>query len=174
MPGEVRFGDPFVPPAGRRSPARRLRGRLASPVTVWTSSGEEGPVGLTISSLIVAEGEPSRVAGLVGPDGDLHEAIERSGGFVIHVLGAGEVGLADRFAGLRPSPGGQFAGLRWDRGERGPVLSDLPVRAHCRLERIDPVGFQDLVIGEIELVEPGALDDPAVFFRGRHRRLRPN
>ena len=33
--------DPFATPPGKRSPARRLRGRLPAPVTIWTAG--EGP-----------------------------------------------------------------------------------------------------------------------------------
>ncbi|MFY1635440.1 flavin reductase family protein [Solwaraspora sp. WMMB335] len=43
---EIHHRDPFTTPEHERSPARRLRGRLAAPVTLWTagspSAGREG------------------------------------------------------------------------------------------------------------------------------------
>jgi hypothetical protein len=40
----IRVGGqhPFATPPDRRSPARRLRGRLLAPVTVWTAGAPEG------------------------------------------------------------------------------------------------------------------------------------
>ena len=56
------------------SPVRRLRGRLAAPVTLWTAPG---PAGLTVSSTLVADGEPGRLLGLIDEECDLWAAVER-------------------------------------------------------------------------------------------------
>ena len=63
--------DPFATPEGQRSPVRRLRGRLAAPVTLWTAPG---PAGLTVSSMLVAGGEPGRVLGLIDEESELWSA----------------------------------------------------------------------------------------------------
>ena len=60
---QIHHEHPFQTPADQREPARRLRGRLTSPVTIWTAYGAEGPVGLTVSSIIVAEGTTLRFDG---------------------------------------------------------------------------------------------------------------
>ena len=59
----IRIGGqpPFAVPAGRRDPTRRLRGRLVAPVTIWTAGRPPGGAGLTVSSILVAEGQPARV-----------------------------------------------------------------------------------------------------------------
>src|ERR671932_775332 len=68
-PGQdpIRVGGqpPFAVPAERRDPARRLRGRLVAPVTVWTAGHPPGGAGLTVSSVLVAEGQPARLLGLL-------------------------------------------------------------------------------------------------------------
>ena len=51
---------PFAVPPERRDPARRLRGRLVAPVTVWTAGHPSTGAGLTVSSVLVAEGQPAR------------------------------------------------------------------------------------------------------------------
>ena len=52
----IRIGSqpPFAVPAERRDPARRLRGRLVAPVTVWTAGDPSRGAGLTVSSILVA------------------------------------------------------------------------------------------------------------------------
>lgn len=64
--GRIHFEHPFATPLEERDPTRRFRGRLAAPVTVWTSGAVSGRGGLTVSSLLVAEGDPGIILGLVG------------------------------------------------------------------------------------------------------------
>ena len=163
---------PFQTPADEREPARRLRGRLALPVTIWTSAGTDGPAGLTVSSVLVAEGQPSAVIGLINDTSDLWDAIGAAGRFVVHVLGENHRELAERFAGQRPSPGGLFQGLDVEDGEFGPVLNELKERAHCKLFDTADAGYQRMVRGLIHEVEVADLGTPLVYFRGGFRGLR--
>jgi flavin reductase (DIM6/NTAB) family NADH-FMN oxidoreductase RutF len=169
---QIHAEHPFQTPTDQREPARRLRGRLALPVTIWTAAGTDGPAGLTVSSVLVAEGRPSAVIGLINDTTDLWDAIRAAGRFVVHVLGENHRELAERFAGQRPSPGGLFHGLEAEEGEFGPVLTDLPERAHCMLFDTADAGFQRMVRGLIHEVELADLDTPLVHFRGGFRGLR--
>jgi 3-hydroxy-9,10-secoandrosta-1,3,5(10)-triene-9,17-dione monooxygenase reductase component len=165
--------DPFATPMELRNPARRFRGRLAAPVTLWTAGAPGSPSGLTVSSLLVAEGEPSSILGLLNPMTDLWEALHATRAFVVHVLERRHRVLAERFAGTRPSPGGLFHGVDVEDSSWGPRVADLPDRAYCRLQGSLDVGWQHLVRGTIERVELGGLDDPLTYFRGRYRALEP-
>ena len=69
--------DPFATPEHERSPVRRFRGRLAAAVTLWTAPG---PAGLTVSSTLVADGEPGRLLGLLDDESDLWTAVEAPAG----------------------------------------------------------------------------------------------
>ncbi len=51
--GEIHDEHPFVTPPEQRDPARRLRGRLAAPVTILTAGRDRNRTGLTVSSLVV-------------------------------------------------------------------------------------------------------------------------
>ena len=168
---QIHHEHPFQTPADQREPARRLRGRLASPVTIWTAYGPDGPVGLTVSSIVVAEGKPSALMGLISPTTDLWDAIGDSKRFVVHILDDSRRELAERFAGLRPSPGGIFHGLVVQRGDHGPVLTDLKERAHCTLFDTIDAGYQRLVRGLIQEIEVAELVSPLVYFRGGFRSL---
>ena len=66
---------PFAASGQPRRPLRRFRGRLPAPVTIWATYTPRGPVGLTVSSVAVADGEPGEVVGLVDPASDLFDAV---------------------------------------------------------------------------------------------------
>lgn len=166
--------NPFATPPEHRSIARRLRGRVAMGVAVWTSGRDENRTGLTISSMMVAEGSPSIVLGLMNGTTDLYLAINDTRAFVVHLLGERDRVIADRFAGLRPSPGGLFVGIEMEDGDRGPIMGVFPNRVHCRYLGATRAGYQELVTGEIERIELDDLADPLVYFRGRYRALRPD
>jgi hypothetical protein len=90
---------------------------------------------------------------------------------VVHVFEEGQRLLADRFAGLRPSPGGIFSDLEVIPGPYGPQVAGIATRAFCRLAEVTEQGYQHLVRGDIDGVELGELERPLVHFRGRYRPL---
>jgi flavin reductase (DIM6/NTAB) family NADH-FMN oxidoreductase RutF len=143
-------------------------------VTLWTATDPGGgPAGLTVSSTLIADGDPARVLGLLDPEADLFAAAEAAGRFVVVPLGIAHRQLADRFAGLLPAPGGLFAGGDWRETPHGPVLAGATAWAGCRLDATRPLGWGVLVEGTIEHVEIGADEagGPLVHFRGRYRGL---
>ncbi len=160
--------DPFATPEEQRSPLRRLRGRFAAPVSLWTAPG---PAGLTVSSMLVVDGDPGRVLGLVDDESQLWGAIAESGRFTVAPLRENDRQLADRFAGLMPAPGGLFRADSWRDTGYGPVLEDLTTWAGCRLVDSRPCGWVLLVEGVVEQVEVGTDEAPLVHYRGRYRPL---
>ena len=162
---------PFRPDPGDRDEARRYRGRLAAGVTIVTSGTEPERTGLTVSSLLVIQGEPGLAHIVVGPTTDLWSSAAATGRFVIHICRYEDRNLADVFAGLWPSPGGLFAKVDTTQSEWGPVLTDLPDRAYCSFESADEVGWSGLIVGRIDKVEVSDLKDPMVHFRSSYRRL---
>jgi flavin reductase (DIM6/NTAB) family NADH-FMN oxidoreductase RutF len=165
---QIHHTDPFAAPEHERSPVRRLRGRLAAAVTLWTAPG---PAGLTVSSTLVVDGAPGRLIGLVDEEADLWSAASTAGRFAVAVLGPAHRQLADRFAGLLPAPGGVFKGYDWTDTPYGPVPSDVGTWAGCRLDDARPFGWSLLVEATIETVELAADAAPLVYVRGRYREL---
>jgi 3-hydroxy-9,10-secoandrosta-1,3,5(10)-triene-9,17-dione monooxygenase reductase component len=160
------MSDPFATPDEEKSPVRRLRGRLAAPVTLWTAPG---PAGLTVSSMLVADGEPGRVLGLIDAESELWEAVERAETFTVAPLGRPDRQLADRFAGLMPAPGGLFAAGAWQQTAYGPVREGL--WAGCRLTDARPCGWALLVEGVIETITAVDPVPPLIHYRGRYQEL---
>jgi 3-hydroxy-9,10-secoandrosta-1,3,5(10)-triene-9,17-dione monooxygenase reductase component len=164
--GRIHSSDPFATPEEDRSPVRRLRGRLAAPVTLWTAPG---PHGLTVSSMLVADGDPGRVLGLLDEESELWEAVRDTGRFAVAPLGPADRQLADRFAGLMPAPGGLFAAGSWSPTEYGPVPAHLGTWAGCRLESTRECGWALLVEGVIEMISLDSATEPLIHYRGRYR-----
>ena len=169
----IRIGGqpPFAVPAGRRDPARRLRGRLVAPVTIWTAGRPPGGAGLTVSSILVAEGQPARVLGLIDPTSAFWDALQDTKAFVVHVLAAGDRHLAERFAEVRPPIRAPFERLEVAASPWGPVLGGSRPRAACRLAGSTPAGHGELVQGVIEQLELPDLEDPLAYLHGRYRSV---
>lgn len=166
-------GHPFATPGPDRDQARRLRGRVGGVVTLWTAGDEAGRAGLTVSSLMVAGGEPARVLALVDPDSDLAEVLERTGRAVVHVLDWSHRDLADAFAGVAPAPGGPFRLAEFELDSHGPRLLTATSWARVSVESVTPVGWSMLVTAVIDSVAAGEEDEPLLHLRGRYRRVAP-
>jgi flavin reductase (DIM6/NTAB) family NADH-FMN oxidoreductase RutF len=163
----IHSSHPFLDPSA--DPVRRLRGRLGGAVTLWTS-GSDRRAGLTVSSVMVANGEPGRVLALLDPDSDLREVLEHTGRAVVHLLEWGHRDLAEAFAGQLPAPGGAFRMAEWEQSEHGPRLLSAPSWAAVELESSQTVGWSDLVVTRVAGVVLGEERTPLEHRRGRYRR----
>ena len=161
---------PFLDPGGDRRPARRLRGRLPAPVTVWTSVHEGEPAGLTVSSLLVADGEPARLLCLLDEESELWPVLRDSGRAAVSVLGPDDRTLADVFAGVAPSPGGAFRTGEWTDTDWGPVVVGRAWAGGRLVGAPRPVGWPLLVELELEHIDlsTGADQAALAYRRGRY------
>lgn len=166
--GEIHDEHPFATPIEDRDPVRRFRGRLRAPVTIVTAGNEDERTGLTVSSLMVAEGEPGKIYLLLGATTDLYQAIQETGKFIVHVCVSRHRELADVFAGLRPSPGGMFRGQEVVQTDWGPALSDLTTRAYCTYRGGQEETYLVIATGDIDHVEIDDMSDPLSYFRGSY------
>lgn len=166
--GRIHSTDPFAVPEEEKSQVRRLRGRLATTVTLWTAPG---PAGLTVSSAVVADGDPGRLLGLIDEESDFWEAALQAGRFAVTPLTPADRQLADRFAGLFPAPGGLFAIGDWNDTEYGPVPAQAGSWAGCRLDASRSCGWALLIEGVIETVRTSHAGSPLIHHRGRYTEL---
>lgn len=168
-------GDhPFVPPESERDPLRRLRGRLGGAVSLWTTGEAPDRFGLTVSSMLLAPGEPSHVLGLIDPDSALADAIDERGRFVVQLLRWPHRQLAEAFAGRFPAPGGPFR-MGEDHGgwvdtDWGPLLAGSSSWLGARLVDRRDAGWGRLYDGVVEHIQLGADEDPLEHRRGEYRR----
>ena len=159
---------PFADPEGDRDPVRRLRGRLGGTVSLWTAGGPDDRAGLTVSSWLVAGGEPGRVLALLDPDADLTEVLLDAGRGVLQLLGWEDRGLADAFAGTAPAPGGPWRMAEWVDTTHGPRLERAVTWATLEVESDVEAGWSRLVTCLLTAVVVGDDVDPLVHRRGRY------
>lgn len=160
---------PFLEPEPDRDPVRRLRGRLGGTVSLWTTGTGASRAGLTVSSVMVAHGDPGHALALVDPMSDLASALEETGASVVQLLEWRHRDVADAFAGQAPAPGGVFTLGSWRDTEWGPLLDDAPSWAGVRVVDVREVGWSLLVDAVVEHVELGEESQPLVHRRGRYR-----
>jgi flavin reductase (DIM6/NTAB) family NADH-FMN oxidoreductase RutF len=164
----IHSSHPFPSPS---DDVRRFRGRLGGAVSLWTS---DGPVGLTVSSLMVSLGDPGRVLGLLDPDSDLFLALADSRRAVVQLLSWEDRALADAFAGVAPAPGGAFGLASWSSTSHGPLLSTASAWALVSLESVSTVGWSSLAVCTIDSLsvgDEGSGDQgPLLHRRGRYHR----
>lgn len=163
---------PFLQPEAERSPVRRLRGRLGAAVTLWTTGESTARSGLTVSSLIVADGEPAQVLALLDPDSDLCEQLVTTRVALVQLLAWEHRAVADVFAGVAPSPGGPFRSGSFAQTAWGPLLAGVSTWAGVRLLDGDlrDVGWSVLAQAVVEHIEVGDEGQPLVHRRGRYVR----
>ena len=118
----IHSSNPF---ATEPDPVRRFRGRIGGAVSLWTTGAGAARAGLSVSSLIVANGDPGRVLGLLDPDASLTESLLLTGLGVVQLLEWADRDLADAFGGVSPAPGGPFT-LAMPVGEAIPLVCDSP------------------------------------------------
>lgn len=146
------------------------------PVSVWTADRAGQRAGWTVSSMLVADGDPAILLGLVDEDSAFADLIAEAGPVAVSLCGWTHRGLADAFAGVAPAPGGPFRLGRWAETAWGPVLTDAPAWTGARLVDVTGhAGWSLLLRAEIEHVE--IADEPAdgllAYVRGRYRALPP-
>jgi len=156
--------NPF---AADPDPVRRFRGRIGGTVSLWTAGSGPGRAGLTVSSVMVANGSPGRVLGLLDPDAALTEVLAETGLAVVQLLEWEDRALADAFGAVGPAPGGPFKLGSWTQTTHGPALADR-THALVSLESVAEVGWSMLATATIEDVVMVEDRRPLAHRRGRY------
>jgi flavin reductase (DIM6/NTAB) family NADH-FMN oxidoreductase RutF len=168
----IHSSHPFDSPGADRDPARQLRGRVGTTVSLWTAGSGRDRAGLTVSSYLIAAGDPSRIVAALHPESDLLERLEEAGTAVVALLDWRHRELADVFAGVMPAPGGPFRSGEWRDTDWGPRRTTLTTWAGVRLDpgATRDVGWSRLVEVVVEHIEIGDDAEPLVHRRGRYQR----
>ena len=144
---------------------RELRdalGRFATGVTVVTTMTPRGPLGITANSFASVSLTPPLVLWSPARKSRRFPAFEAASHFAIHVLSAGQRGLAERFA----LPGDGFAEVAFAAGfGDAPLLDGCAARFECRHAAGYDGGDHLIVVGEVLRLEQADLP-PLLFYRG--------
>jgi flavin reductase (DIM6/NTAB) family NADH-FMN oxidoreductase RutF len=132
--------------------------RLTYGLYIATARGADGPAGGTINWLSQSSFEPPLVMAGIKRDSNLHQAIEFSRAFAIHVVGKSQKNLATSFFRGAEEEAGKLNGYAYVVGTTGaPVLLDAPAWFECRVT--DAIQRGDHTIFVAEIVDAGVPSD---------------
>jgi flavin reductase (DIM6/NTAB) family NADH-FMN oxidoreductase RutF len=152
-----------------RDELRRVMGHFATGVTIVTTHDGAGRCyGFTANAVCSVSLAPPLVLICVDKRAESYPAFERSGAFVINILGAHQEEISRRFA---VSGGEKFTGLAChNAGTGAPILEGALAWVECRVVAVHEGGDHTIYVGEVE--DAGAAEGhPLLFFRGRYHRL---
>lgn len=152
---------------------RQALGSFATGVTIATTLDQnDAPVGVTASSFNSVSLDPPLVLWSLSKSSLSFPAFTTSGHFTIHVLGAEQAKLADKFA---RSQSNKWEGLSWQKGMHGsPLLDDHAAVFECVTRHEYDGGDHIILVGEVTAFE--ARDKAPLLFHGgqySERRMRP-
>ncbi|TCP42438.1 flavin reductase family protein [Rhodovulum marinum] len=152
----------FTPGPATQRQYRDALGCFATGVTVVTVAGPDGPVGLTANSFSSVSLDPPLILWSPARGSRRFDAMTAADRFAVHVLGAGEQALADRFA----RSGGAFDGLAMDPAEDAPPLIDEGwiARFLCTRVALHDAGDHAIVVGRVDQV--ARREGPPLVFAG--------
>ncbi|CAI9404574.1 flavin reductase family protein [Aestuariimicrobium sp. T2.26MG-19.2B] len=186
----IHSSHPFL--GQQRDAGRQLRGRLGARVSIWTAGllpgtshslseqvsapADQSPgvpmdqraAGLTVSSMMVAAGDPWRVVALLDPDAAFTDRLQSTGSAVVNLVDWPDRHLADIFAGLAPAPGGPFAAAEFESTPWGPHLQSSATWAGLELESSVEVGWSLQVTCIAAQISLGDDAEPLHHVRGHY------
>ena len=148
--------------AVRQDRFREAMALFATGVTVITTRSGEEPSGMTASAVCSLSLEPVQLLVCVSTHLPTHEALTRSGCFVVNVLGEGQGALAKRFATPEID---RFAGLAVDEHDGLPLLRDAIAHFVCDVHERIPGGDHSIFIGAVRALGTRPEARPLVYFQ---------
>jgi flavin reductase (DIM6/NTAB) family NADH-FMN oxidoreductase RutF len=144
---------------------RQTLGTFATGVTIVTTHDVHGhPVGLTVSSFNSVSLSPPLVLWSLAYRSHSIQVFERCSHYVIHVLTAQQLALAQSFASKGID---RFSGLALERSPNGfPVLPDCLAWFECRNRSQHPEGDHLVLVGEVEHCHRAPLAAAPLLYHG--------
>ncbi|MCQ3803042.1 MAG: flavin reductase family protein [bacterium] len=152
---------------------RKACGQFMTGVTIVTTIDQKtGPAGLAANSFTSVSLDPPLVLISVDRGANSLRALESSGRYAVHILGAHQEDLCRRFAKSDLSGTEKLEGVSWTPGMGGvPLLDDYLVRFECRVVNAVPGGDHVIYLAEVERLDFEETEAAALgFFRGAYLR----
>jgi len=161
--------DEFEPGPENALAFRQCLGRFATGVTVVTTAGPDGPLGITANSFASVSLDPPLVLWSPARRSARFDAFCAARDYAIHVLAADQEPLARRFA----RAGHGCDGADWQEGPGGvPVLEGALARFLCRQEAVHEGGDHAIIVGRV--LQAAQRDGaPLTFFGGQYGSFVP-
>jgi 3-hydroxy-9,10-secoandrosta-1,3,5(10)-triene-9,17-dione monooxygenase reductase component len=148
---------------------RRVLGHLPTGVTVITTNGVDGPVGMAANSVTSVSLEPPLVLFCPATSSTTWPSIREVGAFCINIMAGHHEELTRRFS-LKGVD--RFAGIVYDEGPCGPILEDAVGWIDCVIREEHEAGDHTIVVASVSRIEAAPDSSPLVFFRGVYGTFR--
>lgn len=150
---------------------REALGAFTTGVTVVTTRGEQGDVGLTANSFNSVSLDPPMVLWSLGKQASSLPAFKAARHFAVHILSENQQELSNRFATRGID---KFADIEVRRGpDEVPLLNDCAARFVCRTEYQYEGGDHIIFVGEV-LDFSHWQRSPLLFHGGKYGRIFKN
>ena len=156
-------------PAVNASAFRDASGRFATGVCVITSSGADGPSGMTANAVTSLSLEPPLMIVCFAKTARTLAAVQHSRRFGVHFLSHDQEDLAARFASKMPEPA-KFDDIDWAARDGVPALGGCLAGMACAVRELLPGGDHLVGVGEVTSLWTRE-GDPLVFYRGDYWAL---
>jgi flavin reductase (DIM6/NTAB) family NADH-FMN oxidoreductase RutF len=157
----------FSPDADNQIAFREALGSFATGVTVVTTIGPDGPVGMTANSFASVSLDPPLVLWSPAKASTRYKAFEQARHFAIHVLSAEQVDLCRRFT----RGGAGFRGLEHAVNAADvPLLEGALARFECDTASLHDGGDHTIILGRVTRVTRNA-GEPLCFAKGTFGRF---
>ena len=174
--GELSVADPATQArAVTDSNAQALRdafAQLPAGVSVVTSLGADGPVGMTASTVSSLSLDPPLLLFCAANGCRTLAQLRSYGRFAVNALPTRHTGIARAFAEPEPTPGHRFRLAAHHVVDAVPVLTDALLVFTCALQSTYPGGDHTIVIGQI-LTVTNSGGQPLLWHSRSYRQLTP-
>jgi 3-hydroxy-9,10-secoandrosta-1,3,5(10)-triene-9,17-dione monooxygenase reductase component len=149
---------------------RDTMGRFATGVTIVTSTGPDGPAGMTTNAVTSLSLEPLLLIVCFNRGSRTLEVVRASRRFAVNVLRAEDLDLAAVFASKRVGRE-KFESVTHSEAHGVPVLDTALAWIACELRELVPGGDHEIGIGEVIGMGVEPESPPLVYFRGRYTTI---
>ncbi len=147
---------------------RHALGAFATGITVVTTHGPDGPVGVTASSFNSVSMDPPLVLWSLSKRSASLAAFQSHRRWVINVLGESQRDISNQFARRGPD---KFAGVETDDDSAGPVLRGTVATFVCDTEHEYDGGDHIILVGRVTRFVGSKAGPPLLYFRGGYREI---
>ena len=147
--------------------------RLGAAVNVVTTTGPDGPCGLTASAVCSVTDDPPTLLLCINRESELNEAFRASGVLCVNTLAASQEELSPLFAGFTGvAQAARFDQAKWTTLQTGaPVLEGAVVSFDCRIAQSTEVGTHTVFFCEVEAIRAGGAHEGLIYFGRSYHRI---
>jgi flavin reductase (DIM6/NTAB) family NADH-FMN oxidoreductase RutF len=142
-------------------------GHFATGVTIVTTTGPDGPAGMTTNAVTSLSLQPLLLLVCFDRGSRTLDVVRASRRFAVNILRASDRELAAVFASKRVGRE-KFESVTHSEAHGVPVLDAALAWIACELRELLPGGDHEIGIGEVIGMGVEQESDPLVYFRGRY------